>query len=50
MRGATRTRVCFTAARKGLTRGEAGDVLQVALHHFDACSVTLLPQDIRCHI
>lgn len=50
MRVVPRTRVCCTAARKRLTKEEAGDVLQVALHHLAACSVTLLPQDIRCHI
>lgn len=32
---------CFTAARKRVTTKEAGDVLQVALHHFAACSVLL---------
>lgn len=30
---------CLTAASKGVTTREAGDVLQVALHHFAACSV-----------
>lgn len=49
-RAVTRTRVCCGASRKELTRGEAGDVLLVALHHFAACSVTSLPQDIGCHI
>lgn len=32
---------CHTAARKRVTRGEAGDVLQVVLHHFAACSALL---------
>lgn len=32
---------CLTAARKRVTTREAGDVLQVALHHFAACSVLL---------
>lgn len=38
-----------SAAGKALTRGEAGDALLVALHHFAACSVTLLPRDVGCH-
>lgn len=32
---------CLTAARKRVTTREAGDVLQVALHHFAARSVLL---------
>lgn len=37
---------CLTAARKRGTTREAGDVLQVALHHFAARSVFLHTREI----
>lgn len=37
---------CLTAAWKMVTAREAGDVLQVALHHFAACCVLLYTQEI----